>query len=186
MAINKVIGSIPYSVGLRPVNPGDAESEKKAYAYVQTREVVTNKLLAQHLKEHGSPFSVGTLHGVIDDVCECVGEMLLMGNRVQLDGLGTIFVTLTSEGTEDAESFTAACITSVNPKMSFEDEFEAALQNAEFEYTTSRKAQAKAKKDEKRAINVALGVSNSSNSGSGSTGNSGSGSGGSDDPGVTE
>ena len=68
MAINKVIGSIPYSVGLRPVNPGDAESEKKAYAYVQTREVVTNKLLAQHLKEHGSPFSVGTLHGVIDDV----------------------------------------------------------------------------------------------------------------------
>lgn len=176
--MNKVIGSIPYSVGLRPVNPGDAESEKKAYAYVQTREVVDNLMLAQHIKEHGSPFSVGTLRGVIDDVCECVSEMLLMGNRVQLEGLGTIYVTLASEGADDAESFTAAMITRVRPRMAFDEGFRTLLQTADFEYVTSRKSQAEAKKAEKLALNEVLGVV--------SDGGSDTGSGDGDTPGVTE
>lgn len=183
MAINKVIGSIPYSVGVRPVKPGDADSAKKAYAYVQSRENVDNMLLAQHIKGHGSPFSVGTLRGVIDDVCECIGEMLLMGNRVTLNGLGTIYVTLTSEGCDDAEDFTASNITDVNPRMSFAEDLMNLLHTAEFEYTTSRRSQADSKKAEKQAINQALGVTSSSgNSGSDDGGNEGgNSSGGNDD-----
>lgn len=183
MAINKIIGSIPYSVGVRIVNPSNADSAKKAYAYVQSREIIDNMLLAQHIKEHGSPFSVGTLRGVIDDVCECISEMLLMGNRVNLNRLGTIYVTLTSTGCDKAEDFTAANIKSVRPRMSFDDDFVAFLQTAEFEYVTSRKAQADAKKTEKQSVNQAIGViSGSDNSGSDDGGNEGgNSSGGNDD-----
>ena len=173
MSTNKNIGSIPYSVGLRIVTPGDPESDKKAYAYVQTREVINNKTLARHIKEHGSPFSVGTLRGVIDDVCTCVGEMLLMGNRVQLDGLGTIFVTLSSDGMDDAEEFSAAQITGVKPHMSFEEDFCLELQKAEFENVASREAQAAAKKAEKQAKNAAMGVSTSTDDGGTSGGDDG-------------
>ena len=172
MATNKNIGSIPYSVGLRPVTPGDPESNKKACAFVQSREVINNMALARHIKEHGSPFSVGTLRGVIDDVCTCVGEMLLMGNRVQLDGLGTIFVTLSSDGTDNAEEFSAAQITSVNPRMTFEESFYLDLQKADFENVASREAQAAAKKAEKQAKNEAMGVSTDGN-GNGNSGDDG-------------
>lgn len=189
MAINRVVGSIPYSVGVRIVNPGDAESDKKAYAYVQSREVVDNRMLAQHIKEHGSPFSIGTLNGVIDDICECIGEMILMGNRVYLNELGTFSISLLSEGVDNADSFTAANITEVKPHMSFDDRFVALLQNAEFEYVTSRKAQADAKKAEKQNVNHAMGTGGNTtdpNGGDNGGNNSGSGSGGSDDTGVTE
>ena len=37
---------IDYSLGLRPVNPGDAESEKKVYASAQAREVLDIEDLA--------------------------------------------------------------------------------------------------------------------------------------------
>ncbi|MBR4758207.1 MAG: DNA-binding protein [Bacteroidaceae bacterium] len=173
MSTNKNIGSIPYSVGLRPVTPGDPESDKKACAFVQSREVINNMALARHIKEHGSPFSVGTLRGVIDDVCTCVGEMLLMGNRVQLDGLGTIFVTLSSQSTDDAEEFTAAQITSVNPRMTFEESFYLDLQKADFENVASREAQAAAKRAEKQAKNEAMGVSTSTDDGGTSGGDDG-------------
>lgn len=172
--MNKIIGSIPFSVGLRVSNPSEKDSAMVAVAYVQSREAVDNLLLARHIKEHGSPFSIGTLHGVIDDLCECIAEQLLMGNRVTLEGLGTLFVTLSSVGTDDATNFTAAQITSVNPRMTFDTEFVAALQKAEFENVASRKAQAEAKKQEKAAMNEALGTSASTPSDD-STGGSGSG-----------
>lgn len=166
--MNKIIGSIPFSVGLRVSNPSEKDGPRLAVAYVQSRETVDNQLLARHIKEHGSPFSVGTLHGVIDDLCECIAEQLLMGNRVILKGLGTLFVSLSSTGSEDATTFTAAQITSVNPRMSFDSDFVATLQQAEFENVASRKAQAEAKKQEKAAMNETLSSSGSGSSSGGS------------------
>lgn len=180
MSANKQIGSIPFSVGLRLVNPSEKDSAKVAVAYVQSRENVDNHTLARHIKEHGTPFSIGTLHGVIDDICECIAEQLLMGNRVTLDGLGTLFVSLSSTGTGDANEFTSAQITSVNPRMSFDEEFVKTLQKAEFENVASRKAQIQAKKQEKTAMNEILGATDAGSDPTGDTGSS-TGSGDPDD-----
>ena len=118
---------------------------------------------------------VKNIRAIKGDNSSCVGEMLLMGNRVQLDGLGTIFVTLSSDGMDDAEEFSAAQITGVKPHMSFEEDFCLELQKAEFENVASREAQAAAKKAEKQAKNEAMGVSTSTDEGGTSGGDDGDG-----------
>ena len=77
--MNKTIGSVPYSLALRPSIPGDKNSEKKIYGTIQQRETIGLRQLAGHIREHGSSFSVGTLQGVLSDMVECTKELLKQG-----------------------------------------------------------------------------------------------------------
>ena len=100
--------------------------------------------------------------------------MLLDSRRVHLDGLGTIFTTLSSEGADSADNFTAASIKRVNPRMSFDKEMRANINNnAEFELTSSRELQAQARKEMGQNIDEAIGGGTGSGSGSGSGNNGG-------------
>ncbi len=174
---NKVIGHIPYGLGLRLVNPSEKESQKVVVATAQQIEVIDLPLLAKHVKEHGTPFSEGTIYGVLTDAVACVIEMLRAGYGVKLDGLGKFGVSLQSTGTEDANDFTAANITGVNLTFQADENVKTALNtNMEFDYVGSRKQQAAAKKAEKEALaSGASTTGGSGSSGSGDTGGSGSG-----------
>lgn len=180
---NKIIGSIPYALAPRLVNPGDAESEKKIYAYAQSRETVTLRMLAQHIHEHGSPYSIGVLYGVLADMVNCTLELLKSGYRVDFEGLARFYVTLKSEGVKVAEDFSAANITKINIRGDIESEaVDFINDNPEFEYVTTREEQAAAKKAAKAALtsevggDIDSGGSGSSSGDSGSDGdNSGSG-----------
>ena len=47
---NRIIGAIPYSLGLRLKNPSEKDSEKEIVAFRQERETIDLALLAKHIK----------------------------------------------------------------------------------------------------------------------------------------
>ena len=165
------IGKILYSKVARLAKPNDKNSEKKVYALQQSRQTVNLNDIARHMTEHNSPFTKGTVKGILDDFVGHIVEMLLDSRRVHLDGLGTIFTTLSSDGADSAEDFTAASIKRVNPRMSFDKEMRANINNnAEFELTSSRELQAQARKEMGQNIDEAIGGTTNSGSGSGNNG----------------
>lgn len=111
--------TIKYSITERqnPMRPDEAD---KAYANVQHNGKVDIEALSQHIRQHGSPFSEGTIAGVITDAAECICECLLDGLIVQLGKLGTLRLGLSCEGASAgngktaAENFTADNIKKVN------------------------------------------------------------------------
>ena len=169
---NRIIGAIPYSLGLRLKNPSEKDSEKEIVAYRQERETIDLDLLAKHIKEHGSSFSKGTIYGVLQDAVECIVECLQGGYGVLLNGLGKFGVTLKCSGADMDEEFSAANITGVRVTFNPDSEMVNHLNtNAEFEYVATRAAQAQAKKDEKARVaagETTQSITPSSGGGSGS------------------
>ena len=166
---NKTIGSLPYSIGLRKTNPSDKSSEMKAYPVAQSRETVDLNMLAAHMADHGSPFSRGTIRGVLVDAVEHMVELLRQGYNVKLDGLATLKFTYPAEGVDDAEKLNpTACIKKVNIRAAVDKEAVNALNtNVEFEFVTTRKEQAAQKKASKTATNTAM-AAGTSGTGTGS------------------
>ena len=177
--MNKTIGSIKYSLAARSSNPGEEGAEKMIVAVAQSDELVTTEMLAEHIAEHNSVFSPGTIFGLLKDMAACVREFLLAGKRVQLADLATVRVTLSSEGAEDAEKFTTALIKKVNVRFAPADKMKNLLSDAEFEHVVSLKEAAEARKKAKQDLNSDIEASGSG-SGSDSESQGGSGSG---DPG---
>ena len=153
----KSIGSMPYSLALRPTIPGDKNcTEKKIYGSIQQRETIGLRTLAQHIHEHGSSFSVGTLQGVLSDMVECTRELLKQGYSVDFEGLMRLYATANSQGVDNVEDFNPAVhFTRINLRGDVDDEVQSFL-NSEpsFEYVMTREEQAKAKKAAKAALVV--------------------------------
>lgn len=176
---NKTIGKVSYSLAVRPSNPTDKNSEKLVYATVQSDESIGMDLLSAHMSEHNSPFSEGTISGVVCDMSKHIVEQMLAGKRVVIPNLGTFFVTLKSQGVDNADSFNpAAHITDVVPHIRFDKStWGNILSKVDFELKTTLEEQAAAKKQAKAAMNAALAASGSgstdSGDGGGITGGSG-------------
>ena len=150
---NRIIGAIPYSLGLRLKNPSEKDSEKEIVAFRQERETIDLDLLAKHIKEHGSSFSKGTIYGVLQDAVECIVECLQGGYGVNLNGLGKFGISLKCSGVDMDEEFSAANITGVKVTFNPDSEMVNGLNtNAEFEYVATRAAQMQAKKEEKERV----------------------------------
>ena len=173
MATNLTIGKIPYSLGLRISNPSEKDSAKKIFAYAQS-QTITTRQLANHWSSHTSSFSRGECLGIIEDLCTEIQEMLLEGHAVLLDGIGKLYLTISSEGVDDVEDWTQGNISRVNVRFTADKNLQNAINNnAQFELVSSREAQAAAIKAEKEALTDELG--GGSGSGSGNSGGSGSG-----------
>ncbi len=139
---------IDYSVYLLS-NPLNAEDAPKAYGKNQIREVWNLEKFAKHIADHNGVYSRGTVKGVISDMCECLVEQLLNGNKIKLGELGDFSISLKTEGAETLEKFTAANIKAVNIVFTPGEDFENIVDKAEFNPVSSRKTQAAALKAEK-------------------------------------
>lgn len=171
---------IDYSVYMQS-NPFDETAAPKAYAKAQMRELMTFKKFARHLAAHGSGYSKGTVQGVISDLCSCIVEQLLNGNKVQLGELGSFWVSLSSEGAESMEKFTANNIRSVNIIFTPGEEFDNLLSQVTFNLVPSRIAQEATLKTEKSGgttvdLEAARVAAKGGGSSSGTSGNTGGGS----------
>ena len=162
------LGAIPYSLGVRLSNPSDKNSEKRVYAYAQSKTIGTLQL-AEHMHQHTSSFSVGEVRGIITDMVSCIVELLADGYAVSLEGLGKLFVTLCSEGAEKPEDFTASLISRVNIRFAADTAMLGSLNaKARFELVNGRKEQAESLKAEKEAMNASItGENTGGNSGTG-------------------
>ena len=82
-------------------------------------------------------------------MCECLVEQLLNGNKIQLGELGTFGISISSEGAESIEKFTAKNIKAVNILFSPGADFENLIGRSEFNPVASRIAQKATLKAEK-------------------------------------
>ena len=139
---------INYSVYMMR-NPLDEEASEKAYARAQMSESMTFDKFVKHIADHNGVYSRGTVQGVVLDMCECLVEMLLNGNKVQLGALGDFWISLSSTSAETMEAFTAANITGINVIFTPGTDFEGLISRAQFNPVASRLAQAATLKAEK-------------------------------------
>ncbi len=136
---------IDYSVYLL-ANPNDRNAEPKAYGVNQVREVWSLEKFSKHIADHNGVYSRGTVKGVITDMCECLVEQLLNGNKIKLGELGDFFISLKTEGAATLKEFSEANIKAVNIVFTPGEDFENIVSRAEFNPVTSRKVQAAALK----------------------------------------
>ena len=179
---------IDYSLSLRPVNPGNTESEKKVFASAQAREILDIEDLADHIQEHGSPYTADIIVGVARKLVSCIREQLLAGNKVGLGRMGSFYVTFSGEGVDNADDFNPQThIESVNVRWERGDYFENLKDDTTFNLVFTRKEQAEQKKAMKAALNEEM-ANGATGSGEG-TGEGTGGGGSNDNPGggdVTE
>lgn len=62
--------------------------------------------LATHMAAHNSPFSKGTIKGILEDMVDCITELALDGKSVKIPNLGIFSIGLESKVVEKAEDWT--------------------------------------------------------------------------------
>ena len=89
------------------VKDGDNKRKKvqKTYGKILYRKTLSLDDMAEHIMKHGSVYTEDVVIGVITKLKSCMQEMLADGHKVKLDGIGTLYPTLTSEGVEDAKDY---------------------------------------------------------------------------------
>ena len=87
-------------------NVSAAGEKDKYYARAFHDETVGLEELAKHMSEHNTPYSPGTIHGVLKDMVACVRELLLDSKKVKLDNLAIFSLGLTSKPADSPETFT--------------------------------------------------------------------------------
>ena len=130
-------------------NPQKPDEAKKAYANIQLTGIVNINELARHIADHNTVFSRGTIVGVLTELSVCMRELILQGYKVQLGDIGTFEPTISSTGAKTKDEFTAQNIKSLTVNFRDGVAFENMRRDAEFELTSTRKAQAAALKAEK-------------------------------------
>ena len=86
---------------------------KLVYTTVTDREVSFEDFVT-HVSEHNSPYSRGTVHGVLMDTLDCLQELILDGKSVRFADLGLFSIGMTSRGEDTAEKVNASSITGVH------------------------------------------------------------------------
>ena len=138
---------INYSIMIMGTKPGTKKAqitETKAYGSAQIHESLTFDDFCQHIADHNSPFSKGTVQGILTDAVHCLREQLLAGNAVSLGELGSFHVELKTKGATTTEEFTTDNILEVNPRWTMGKRFKNLRSDATFQLVPGRAAQADA------------------------------------------
>ena len=138
---------INYSIMIMGTKPGTKKAditETKAYGTAQVHEVLDLDAFCKHIADHNSPFSKGTVKGILTDAVACLREQLLAGNKVSLGDLGSFHCELATEGADTTDEFNAQKIKEVNVRWTPGLEFKNLRSVAEFNLVPSRKAQSEA------------------------------------------
>jgi predicted histone-like DNA-binding protein len=105
------MGEIQIQKIQRTVQVKDGENKRqkvqKTYGKIIYRKTLTLDDMAEHIMKHGSVYTDDVVIGVITKLKNCMQEMLADGHKVKLDGIGTLYPTLTSEGVENAKDYNA-------------------------------------------------------------------------------
>ena len=68
-------------------NDSTSEQYGKAYARVDYKEELDLMGLAKHMAEHETPFSAGTIKGILMDAIKCIRHLCLEGKTVKIEDL---------------------------------------------------------------------------------------------------
>lgn len=70
----------------------------KWYARVEYKKVLSIHDMAAHMAQHNTPFSVGTIEGILCDFVACTREQCLNGNTVKIDDLAIFKCSVEANG----------------------------------------------------------------------------------------
>lgn len=79
-------------------NNVESEQYKKWYVRPVIKEMLGIREMAKHMAEHNTPFSAGTIEGILTDFSQCIREQLLNGNSVKIDNLAIFKISVHSQG----------------------------------------------------------------------------------------
>ena len=95
---------ITFPVNLRQNTNDDSTAFGKWFPVPSTSEPMSLKGFAKHLSEHGKLASYDMLVLVLQNIVSCMKELILQGQSVKLDGLGTFRPTIEGKGSNDVET----------------------------------------------------------------------------------
>ena len=101
MATNKI--SMPYIVYQNTVN--NEKTQGKYYARPVVMNTLSLKGFARHIHDHSGTYKTSLLKGVLEEMVECLTEMVSQGVAVKLDGLGKFYPTFECTGADSYEDF---------------------------------------------------------------------------------
>ena len=64
--------------------------------------------LAEHMADHNTPYSKGTIVGILTDMVSCIKEKTLEGRKVKIDNLAIFALQVKSKGEKDPKLWTVA------------------------------------------------------------------------------
>ena len=82
-------------------NNSKNEAYGKYYPRVSYKQTMNIHDMAVHMAEHNTPFSGGTIEGILRDFVKCVREQTLNGNTVKVDNLAIFKVSVMGNGCKE-------------------------------------------------------------------------------------
>ena len=101
-------GTLKYRKVSRTPQVGKDAGKKKFYATAVQDRTMEFEDFVTHISEHNSPYSRGTVHGVLMDTLDCLQELILDGKSVRFADLGLFSIGMTSRGEDNAEKVNAS------------------------------------------------------------------------------
>ena len=89
-------------------NSKNEKAYQKWYGRLVTRETLTTNDMCKHIQKHGSIYTSDGVKGVVEKFISCFEELLMEGYKLKLEGLGTFYLSSSTEGAESESDFTAA------------------------------------------------------------------------------
>ena len=83
----------------------ESEYNNMYYARADHDETYDLEALVDHMASHNSPFSRGTIAGVLKDMVSCIRELVLDSKKVKLDGLAIFSIGLKTTGADSVGEF---------------------------------------------------------------------------------
>ena len=81
----------------------------KYFARVEGKKTMSINDMAQHMAEHQTPFSPGTILGILKDFVRCTREQCLNGNTVKIDDLAIFKCSIEANGMTLEENYKINC-----------------------------------------------------------------------------
>ena len=80
----------------------------KTYARMVPVGTLDTNDICRHIAKHGTIYTSDIVKGVVEKFINCFEELLLEGYKLKLDGLGTFYLSVNTEGAETEKDFNPA------------------------------------------------------------------------------
>ena len=107
-------GNIKYRKVKRTPQKGENAGKELWYATVATDREMNFEEFVDHISSHNSPYSRGTVHGVMMDMLDCLKELILDGKSVRLGDLGLFSIGMSSRGEVSRDKVTSASVEGIH------------------------------------------------------------------------
>ena len=80
----------------------------KYYGRLVSQSTMDTDDICRHIAKHGTIYTSDVVKGVVEKFISCFEELLMEGYKLKLEGLGTFYLSSSTEGAESESDFTAA------------------------------------------------------------------------------